>query len=509
MLFRVFCLFFMFAAHAYAEVSIQAPDKAPAGSEIQISIAGSESAKDFVTIVSPETKAGKYDKFKYLRASPVTLSVPEDAGTFEIRVLSGESGYATLVTKEIVVTAVTASVSAPSEVKAGAIFEVSWEGPANSQDFVTIVPKGAKEGSYEQFKYPSRGGRTKVLEFVAPEEAGEYEMRYVTASKRYTLASTPISVISVEASVSVPANVEAGATFDVKWDGPNNPQDFITIVNRGEKEGIYGSYTYTKRSEKNKVAELQAPEIPGEYEVRYLTGNKRYTLASAPFAVGKVQASLDGPEEVMEGATFEVKWEGPDNLQDFITIVEAGTKEGEYGDYAYTKRKQGPRALRVVELSAPEQSGEFEIRYLTGQNKLTLAYQPIKIVPATAKLDASKTTTARSIFDVSWEGPGNNGDYVELILKGGEQREDLAYVRRGKVVQLQAPQTPGQYELRYHTAKKEKVLATREIEITPSKTPGSLSVVGDIGELQYSATKKLNVALILDASGSMLKTDVG
>ena len=68
----------------------------------------------------------------------------------------------------------------------------------------------------------------------------------------------------------------AGSSFKVRWEGPNNKQDFVTIVEEGANEGRYEYYQYTSKGDE---LELVAPEIAGKYEVRYLTGLRHYTLA--------------------------------------------------------------------------------------------------------------------------------------------------------------------------------------------------------------------------------------
>jgi hypothetical protein len=60
------------------------------------------------------------------------------------------------------------------------------------------------------------------------------ELRYMMADTPYrTLARTRVQVTSTAATVTAPASVAAGATFAVRWQGPNNPRDFITIVPAG------------------------------------------------------------------------------------------------------------------------------------------------------------------------------------------------------------------------------------------------------------------------------------
>jgi Mg-chelatase subunit ChlD len=504
----------LFANQAIAEQSLSAQSSIPAGAEIKISVSEPTSKREFVTIVAPETEEGEYKSgYKYLNnKTSVSLTAPETPGNYEIRLLSGESGYPTLATKKLEVTEVTAELTAPSEIDAGAEIKIAWEGPNNSKDFITIVEIDAEEGTYDKYKYTKSSKRNQVIELSVPEVAGEYEIRYITGVERNTLARAPLSVGAVTASLEVPENIEAGKEFKVTFTGPNNSKDFITIVEKGADEGSYKKYKYTKHASDRKPLTLNAPDIPGDYEVRYLSGDKRFTLASAPLKVGGTTAKIEAVDEAMEGTEISIEWEGPDNDKDFITIVKEGAEEGTYDVYKYTRNKYGPRKLNKLKLTVPEESGAYEIRYLSGEKRLTLGTRKLQITPPSASLDAPDEVVSRDVVNVSWEGPGNNSDFVAIKIPGTDEMktDTYAYVRRGKKLKLKAPDTPGEYEIQYVTGGKKKVLASRKILVTPSKVPGKLSVVqSSSSESTTVAANAMNIALILDASGSMLKRDQG
>lgn len=50
------------------------------------------------------------------------------------------------------------------------------------------------------------------------------------------------------------------APFAVRWQGPNNPRDYITVVLKGAREGEYGVYEYTAKG--NPLSVL-APPVAG------------------------------------------------------------------------------------------------------------------------------------------------------------------------------------------------------------------------------------------------------
>ena len=116
---------------------------------------------------------------------------------------------------------------------------------------------------------------------------------------------------------------------------------------------------------------------------------------------------------VAAGARFPVKWTGPDNPRDFITLVKAGTPDKRYERYAYTS-KGSP-----LELTAPDEPGDYELRYLTAQSYASLGKAPIKVTPISASIQGPAEAVAGSRFPVKWQGPGN----VMITSPSGPGRE--------------------------------------------------------------------------------------
>ena len=200
--------------------------------------------------------------------------------------------------------AVTASVTAPAQVAAGTKFSVHWKGPNNPRDFVTIVKAGTPEKQYDAYEYTSKGT---PLELRAPDQAGEYEVRYLTAQSYLTLGTAKVTVTAINATVQGPAEAVAGTTFPVSWKGPNNANDYINLVPKGAREGVSGNYAYTARGNPSIVL---APLAAGDYELRYSTGQSHATLARAavritpakeePGLVGVTASSAAGSSSAVE-----------------------------------------------------------------------------------------------------------------------------------------------------------------------------------------------------------------
>ena len=178
-----------------------------------------------------------------------------------------------LARKDILVSEVSGKVEAQESVLAGSDIKITWIGPNNSSDYITIVPKGADKKAYFNYKGTSYGS---PLKLKAPDTPGNYEIRYVLNQSKKVLSRTSIKVTKVIAQLNAPATVKAGAKFQVTWQEPNYGSDYITIVPAGAKDSEYLDYSYTS---KGSPATLKAPVKPGKYEIRYTLNQSRTALA--------------------------------------------------------------------------------------------------------------------------------------------------------------------------------------------------------------------------------------
>ena len=397
---------------ALADVSVGAPESAGVGSEVTVTVSGTSNPRDFVTIVPKDDREGSYGGYQYVqKPGSFKLTAPARAGDYEVRVLGADTPYPTLARRPIRIDDVVATLEAPEQVAAGAKFQVKWNGPGNALDYVGI---GNAAQPYVSYAYTKSGN---PVALTAPDAAGEYELRYFLGAKNTVIGTRRLVVGGVTATVSSPAEVAAGARFPVKWTGPNNPRDFVTMVKAGTPEKQYDRYAYTS---KGSPLQLTAPDEPGDYELRYLTGQTYATLGSAPIKVTPISASIEGPAEAVAGSTFAVRWQGPNNAQDYVTIVQSGTREGASGNYRYTAQGNPATVL------APLTPGDYELRYSTGQSHATLARAPIRITPGKLEPGFVSVTVA--------QGPAA-GNAVEIILDasgsmlqklGKERRIDIA-----------------------------------------------------------------------------------
>jgi Ca-activated chloride channel homolog len=268
--------------------------------------------------------------------------------------------------------AVTLTVD-PTEPLAGTSVSVRYAGaPTGAPTWVTVVPADAPDDLYLAWAYVE--GREGEASLRIPDDVTTLEARFhVELPEGGSLVvgrSAAFASRALETSLEAPAEVGVGAAFEVRWVGPDQPDDYVTIVPEGAAEGSWTSWANTLHGP---PATLTAPGEPGLYEVRYVSAQSQRTLASTTVVVVAVDASLDAPDAVAVGASFEVAWQGPDNDSDYVTIVAADAPEGSYLSWAYTT------AGSPATLTAPDEPGAYELRYVLGQGDRTLASRPIRV----------------------------------------------------------------------------------------------------------------------------------
>jgi Ca-activated chloride channel family protein len=352
-----------------------------------------------------------------------------------------------------------AAVKAPAEVVAGAAFQVEWTGPNNRDDYVTIVPVGARDTHYASYAETHRG---RSLALTAPTEAGDCEVRYVAARSKKVLGRAPITVTAATATLSAPEEAPLGSTISVAWTGPNNEADYITVVPQGTPDGRYDNYSETRKGSPLKLELL--PEA-GDAELRYMTGKGAKVLARRAIKIVKPETSVTGPDEVVAGKVFEATWVGPNNPGDYITIVPKNLPEGRYDNYTET-RKGSP-----LPLTALIQPGDAELRYMTGQGSKVLARHPIRIIAATVALEAPAETVVGAAVPITWTGPDNRGDYITIVRQGTPDGQYARYAdtSRGSPANVEAPMDIGPAEIRYVSGQGAKVLARRAITVSAAQ----------------------------------------
>ena len=264
----------------------------------------------------------------------------------------------------------------PSEPRAGSVVSIRFEGaPGVADSWLTVVPRDAADTVTVARAYVDAASGT--VEVQIPGEATELEARFHLAlpeggtrviGRSPAFTSTPLT-----ATLSAPAEVPAGTSFGVAWDGPADDGDYIDVVPVGTRDGSFAPVSASTRD--GSPAALIAPPEPGAYEVRYVFRREHRAIARVELTVTPATARIDAPAEVATGDAFEVVWVGPDNGRDYVTIVPVGARDGTFHGTSMARTSAGSPAT----LTAPDQPGDYEVRYVLNEGILMLISVPVTV----------------------------------------------------------------------------------------------------------------------------------
>ena len=258
-------------------------------------------------------------------------------------------------------------------------------------------------------------------------------------------------------SLDAPASVPSGTEFSVTWTGPNAEKDYITIVAAGATKWTNEDYFYTNAGSPGK---LTAVTTPGAYELWYVSGKDSTVLVKRPITIAPFSGSLTAPDTVGGNTEFQVAWTGSNGPGDYITIVKLGVTKWSNERYFYTKDANPGKLL------APVEAGSYEVWYVAADGTVQVR-RPITVTAVTATLKAAAEVAKGTTFPVEWTGPAGPGDYVTIAPAGSPQTTYLTYfyTTAASPGTLTAPDTAGDYELRYVIGQSTVVVATIAIKV--------------------------------------------
>ncbi|MEO0410453.1 MAG: VWA domain-containing protein [Pseudomonadota bacterium] len=212
---------------------------------------------------------------------------------------------------------------------------------------------------------------------------------------------------------------------------------------------------------------------------------------AAPIDVGTAQANLIVPEMVEIGNDFEVRFEGPDDTPDkpdYVDLVgpeAVGTAVRSISNFYV--RDGSPGTLR-----APAKPGVYLARYIwvNAAGKDVIAEAFVQVVDAQVALSAPDTAGVGRPVEVTWRGPDNQADYIDVVPRGNTAtRGQISYrwVRDSEdnVIAVTMPGEPGDYDLRYvaRGSDGKRVLKTLPITIEDIRTELAFAPEVGLGEI--------------------------
>ena len=445
--------------------TLESKDIAPAGGELQVTWTGPNSENDYLAINEVGDDLNGELSYAYVKNSTgdsIALKLPTTPGTYELRYVQNGRPKALLASKTIIVEPVTATLNSDDTVSAGSKLKVVWTGPNNKNDYIALAEVGSRIQDEVAYTYISNGDGQAVM-IDMPTSPGVYELRYIqNGSPKVQLATKPLTIIEVSASVVSNDIVPAGGQLLVTWTGPNSKNDYIALAEIGSRIQDEVAYTYLSQSNGDIVA-IKVPTTTGNYELRYIqNGSPKAMLASKPVTIEAVSANLDANETAPSGGKILVTWSGPNNKNDYVAIAEVGSRVQDEATYTYLARSDG----QTLMVDVPSIPGTYEMRYIqNGTPKAVLFSRPLIVEAISATLTAKDVTAPGSNLVVEWTGPNYKNDRIAISRVGDTKYESYAYTNDGTPLIIKVPDAPGDYELMYVMGQDSHVLTRQPLSI--------------------------------------------
>ena len=256
--------------------ALTAKDVALIGETVEVTWTGPDYKNDYISVAAADQRGTEYLGYAYSRnGNPAEVKMPLLPGVYELRYILNQDGTI-LATRRIDVQDANIAFDVPDVARVGQVLEVGFEAPAWHLDYISIAEQGMRATKYLAYAYARNGSPAKLK---LPSKPGAYEIRYImNGSPDRILASVPITLEPVSATLSAPASATAGSgVIRVEWTGPGYPSDYIAIALKGSDR--YLGYAYTRNGQ---TLELALPTDPGDYEIWYVLGNDDTVLERRP-----------------------------------------------------------------------------------------------------------------------------------------------------------------------------------------------------------------------------------
>ncbi|KPP84334.1 MAG: Ca-activated chloride channel-like protein [Rhodobacteraceae bacterium HLUCCO07] len=181
----------------------------------------------------------------------------------------------------------------------------------------------------------------------------------------------------VEIDLAAPAEVQAGASFDVTIDGADSDKDYLVLAPEDSAEEVSRYQRMDNRVGGDGTKEITAPSDPGDYELRYHLARDNTIAARQPLTVTQADSLMTAPDEVRPETAFDVTVGG--GIPGYVVIVEEGRAPDDIVSRYDRMKNSVDGDEGTITRTAPETPGTYLLRYHAGDDQRVLAEQTIRV----------------------------------------------------------------------------------------------------------------------------------
>lgn len=422
------------------DIKLKVTDEAVAGTTIITTWKGQAASNDYIVVAKKDSNDNaKPNRAKVGSEQLLELRLPSEPGDYQLRFYDGKTGKV-LARSNLEIDVPHITIDAPKSAMAGSKISVAWKALNLKGDYLSIAKLGANKNSCQSYAYTKAGSPTEIR---MPDQSGKYELRYHSGNGKTVWHSQEIKVTQPEVKIPSLDEQIAGSFAKIDITGPRNKSDYVSVAEIGSDPNQYLQFSYLNE---NPTVKLKMPEIPGSYEVRYISGQKKLIWAKQKVTIKQPAVAVKAPIEALVGSYMPVEWQGPANRSDRLTVSEIGSEGNEYVSLNYVGNS------KKTNLVMPNTPGDYEVRYISGTKNLIWASQKIKVLPWNVNLSAPEVVKSGKRFKLSWSAKGGKSQYVGIYKPGVEKAITYQYTNKRDMITFTAPKEEGEYQLRYYSS---------------------------------------------------------
>ena len=358
-----------------AEIALNAPDSAQAGTEIVVNMVGPAGLGGYIYLYR-EGK-DKHIAYAYVREgkvqdyAPSRIRLPTKSGNYALKWVSPKKEL--LAERALLIEDAQVSLDAPQSAAIGTEIDVAINAPDGMKGTIKLFALGKKKHIAYSYVRPNNTGGYQVAKLRMPVKPGDYVLRWLS-NRNEVVTESPISVVTANIKLLAPAEAIIATEIEINFEAPAGLGGQVQLYVPGKKKYITYAYVREGRIADYASASLRLPGTPGDYVLRWMSPNNAQ-LTELPITVQGAELSLQAPEQVPVGETFDVIVKAPAGLTGNVHLETPSGKSLTYKRVQEVALENyGP-----ISFKAPATAGEYQLKWMT-RGKEVLAERSIVVV---------------------------------------------------------------------------------------------------------------------------------